>query len=74
MAHPALVVCKWLQILRFSCACRLEVSNKQASKPFPSVSSKNNTYKGLRYLNATHNYKLVRYDDDVNFEELFDLS
>lgn len=38
------------------------------------ISSKNNTYKGLRYFNSTHNFKLVQYDDDVNFEELFDLS
>ena len=38
------------------------------------ISSKNNTYKGLRYLNSTHNFKLVRYDDSINFEELFDLS
>lgn len=38
------------------------------------ISARNNTYKGLRILNATTNYKLVRYDDTVAFHELFDLN
>jgi N-acetylglucosamine-6-sulfatase len=38
------------------------------------ISAANNTYTGLRILNATHNYKFVSYRDSVGFEELFDLS
>lgn len=38
------------------------------------ISSSNNTYKGLRVRNASMDYKLVRYDDAVDFHELFDLN
>ena len=38
------------------------------------ISSKNNSYKGLRIINATLNLKLIQYDDDVNFVEMFDIA
>ena len=38
------------------------------------LTSKNNSYKGLRIINSTSNLKLVHYDDDVGFYELFDLN
>ena len=38
------------------------------------LNSANNTYQGLRILNASHNFKYISYADQVGFEELFDLS
>ena len=40
----------------------------------PRLNSRNNSYQGLRILNASHNFKYVSYADDASFEEFFDLS
>ena len=50
---------------------------RSCSLPFatlPRLNSKNNSFQGLRILNASHNFKYVSYTDEASFEEFFDLS